>query len=1004
MSEAIDNTACDLVYYPPFSHGDIAQLVERLNGIEKVRGSTPLISTTKVHIAIPLMSASVFVVAALAAIVVSAAPLEIVKPAPGETVPLLTERQKSYLDLPRAERVARFADEGYRKEMAGFGSMPAPVELVWRGGSGGAVCVKLFRGGECVFSTNVLAASVKVRNLEIAREYTWSVSDGATSASSEFRTEDRAPRLIHVPSVKNCRDLGGRVGLGGRRVRQGRIFRTRAFNGDARQKTVTNEQGCVEKVDVPCWKRIHADDRELLTKFFGVKSDIDLRYDREVKGMSGSPLGPGVEWLHLPVNSYGSFGSDMSKRSFAEIFRVCADPSRHAVAFHCSAGQDRTGAVAFALLALLGVEEDELYKDWEATGFWNPSKSLSHETKFENLLGVFRRLPGANWTERAEAYAISCGITREEIERFRAVMLEGYEPAKAPAPRPFAISFAPGAEHAARELKAHLDLATGEGWPVIEAAGAAADVLWRVGQAPDGEDVAKLRGEEGRWRVTPRGAWFWGEGENGARFAVLEYCERELGARWPWGESIHVRRIGRESLPPSEGATVVKALIRTMRPRREESISWHGRLRMGRHDAPKYGHAFTKYWQRFGTTHPEFFAMRADGRRLPSDAAPDVMDAAAYHGKRGESISMCTSCDGLVAQVVEDWKAAGAPEYINICENDSEGKNVCHCPECSTLDPPPPAGAVDWWDCWHADRYVRFAGRVLAAARKVRPDAKTCFYAYNATQEPPRRFRLADGLVMGLVSTTFEWATVTNYVAGWKRMGLKDFFWRPNRHHYYECPNVPIGCEEHFFRIWKHLDAEGCFGYDYSAPKYASRLEWFRDYVIMKGMQDPEKDFSWWEDRYMESFGAAADDVKSYFRYWREEVWNKRLEPDMALIAKKGRYFNFGRGIIWNLGDYFHPEDYAAAEVHLDRALARSGLAADDRGRVEELRLAHEHAKLFYRAVVEKQKGAASAESAAATRALRDFRLKHGFELVPWAEGYFGDVCGIKALIDGAVF
>ena len=33
-------------YYLPFSeHGDIAQLVERLNGIEKVRGSTPLIST-----------------------------------------------------------------------------------------------------------------------------------------------------------------------------------------------------------------------------------------------------------------------------------------------------------------------------------------------------------------------------------------------------------------------------------------------------------------------------------------------------------------------------------------------------------------------------------------------------------------------------------------------------------------------------------------------------------------------------------------------------------------------------------------------------------------------------------------------------------------------------------------------------------------------------------------------------------------------------------------------
>ena len=32
-----------------FLFGDIAQLVERLNGIEKVRGSTPLISTIKSH-------------------------------------------------------------------------------------------------------------------------------------------------------------------------------------------------------------------------------------------------------------------------------------------------------------------------------------------------------------------------------------------------------------------------------------------------------------------------------------------------------------------------------------------------------------------------------------------------------------------------------------------------------------------------------------------------------------------------------------------------------------------------------------------------------------------------------------------------------------------------------------------------------------------------------------------------------------------------------------------
>lgn len=42
-----------MIYYAPFPpHGDIAQLVERLNGIEKVRGSTPLISTIPICVQI----------------------------------------------------------------------------------------------------------------------------------------------------------------------------------------------------------------------------------------------------------------------------------------------------------------------------------------------------------------------------------------------------------------------------------------------------------------------------------------------------------------------------------------------------------------------------------------------------------------------------------------------------------------------------------------------------------------------------------------------------------------------------------------------------------------------------------------------------------------------------------------------------------------------------------------------------------------------------------------
>ncbi len=48
----IDLAPQNMVYYSlEIPCGDIAQLVERLNGIEKVRGSTPLISTKFNHLA-----------------------------------------------------------------------------------------------------------------------------------------------------------------------------------------------------------------------------------------------------------------------------------------------------------------------------------------------------------------------------------------------------------------------------------------------------------------------------------------------------------------------------------------------------------------------------------------------------------------------------------------------------------------------------------------------------------------------------------------------------------------------------------------------------------------------------------------------------------------------------------------------------------------------------------------------------------------------------------------
>ncbi len=170
--------------------------------------------------------------------------------------------------------------------------------------------------------------------------------------------------------------------------------------------------------------RIRPEGRAIFLDRYGVRSDIDLRSDGECWGMTGSPLGPSVKWFHYSSSAYAGMHTDRGRAAFAKVFRVFLDEKNYPVIFHCIAGQDRTGAVAFILNGLLGVAEEELYLDWEATGFWNKNPTLNHAARLDKLVAGFRKLPGKDLNEQIENYVLSCGFTREDIEKFRSIMLE----------------------------------------------------------------------------------------------------------------------------------------------------------------------------------------------------------------------------------------------------------------------------------------------------------------------------------------------------------------------------------------------------------------------------------------------------------------------------------------------------------------------------------------------------------------------------------------------------
>lgn len=222
-------------------------------------------------------------------------------------------------------------------------------------------------------------------------------------ADADARVELARDTRYEIDGVFNFRDLGGRRrGLGGRRIRSGCLYRSARFD----EVTDKGRQELVGKL--------------------GIRTDLDLRGDSEVTALGEkSPLGSTVVWKLSPIPSaYDMANTSSGKQALRLALTEVFNRENWPLAFHCKTGKDRTGMLAFVILALLGVEEDEICLDWERTAFHVPELSrMDHPTRYDVMLAYFMSLPGESLTEKVEGYVLSLGFTSEEIAEFRDQML-----------------------------------------------------------------------------------------------------------------------------------------------------------------------------------------------------------------------------------------------------------------------------------------------------------------------------------------------------------------------------------------------------------------------------------------------------------------------------------------------------------------------------------------------------------------------------------------------------
>jgi len=582
---------------------------------------------------------------------------------------------------------------------------------------------------------------------------------------------------------------------------------------------------------------------------------------------------------------------------------------------------------------------------------------------------------------------------------------------------------------AAEELGKHLELVTGVAVATsVPDKAPAGGHAFHVGIRPAG-DAKPFEPEEARWVVRREGTYLYGDdgrGRRGAQTAVYGFLEDQLGVRWVepgdrgiscakqsplvltigssgWAPTLESRNI-RVGHRAGRGGGKVKPYMEEFRAyqiSREQNdrlardeLQWRQRMRMGSHsDKMGYGHAFTSWWDEYHEAHPDYFALNKWGAREP-ELREDPKGKAVFSARDRQFVKVCPSNPKVVAQVIENWRPLkGRRKVVPVSQNDMSF-GYCRCAGCRKLDV---AEEGEKFGEHLSDRYVHLANAVAREALKHRPDAGAAMYAYSETEQPPRREKVDPNVLVAVVPTTVDCAKLRKLYSGWRAAGATALVVRPNYHHYYCTAVVPMGFEKQMFDAFQAAVEYGVIGADYDSLMCNWPVTGMTDYVLAKAMSDPSKPFEHWERHYCAAYGPAAEDVRSCFRHWREELWEKRLRPDLEKLLAKGKCHNFARGLMWSLGRYYTADDFDRTDALLRRAAERD-LSESQRDKLDQLVLANRHARLIV--------NAASAEGMAKFKhadALLAFRAEHKDKLrLPWLgvftqEIWQGDVTGVKA-------
>ena len=221
-----------------------------------------------------------------------------------------------------------------------------------------------------------------------------------------------AHRVLNFEGIANFRDVGGYETFDGRRTKWGVLYRSGNWAEASRADLKAVEQlGLHTMVDFrSSAEKEEEPDRLPDNKSFEVieiptLDGGDNAVAEEIMARIENGDFEGFEPDSFMVEANRALGTKFTPQ-YREFFQAVLAADGEPVIWHCSAGKDRAGFAAAALLRVLGVDQETVIEDYML------SKKYSVEAR-RNLLRMLRVVEGEEVADKLE---VLMGVEREWLE------------------------------------------------------------------------------------------------------------------------------------------------------------------------------------------------------------------------------------------------------------------------------------------------------------------------------------------------------------------------------------------------------------------------------------------------------------------------------------------------------------------------------------------------------------------------------------------------------------